>query len=380
MATVYIQTHKRKFGLSYCVLYRDPVSGRKRHFSSYRKKREASRAANDLRALIDTGGMPEPARTRISPLTFSEVAKSLKAEWQSRLEIKDLSQKTFDEYCIWLDVLIRRFGHDFLSSLTSERIEKHIIRLSKERSNVTANKYLSIIKKVFKHGLKINAVKKDHSRNVRLLSEKMHVRNKFLLPNELERLIEASQSNRGKFYMPAMILLGAEHGASRQEILSLKWSEINFDFNDGIGLIRLFRTKNAMERTELLMPRTREALLNWKNHLEWKRHRINLARKDVLSNHVFCRIDGTPIKRFDKAWKTALNKAGITDFHFHDLRHTFCSNLILSGSDLKDAKDMIGHSDLSMTDRYSHLTNSHKFLRQRKLAEHYISERASHTA
>jgi site-specific recombinase XerD len=66
-----------------------------------------------------------------------------------------------------------------------------------------------------------------------------------------------------------------------------------------------------------------------------------------------------------------LKIAGMDDFHYHDLRHTFCSNLILSGSDLKEVKDMIGHKDLSTTDRYSHLTAVHKKQNQERLAEHY---------
>jgi len=45
----------------------------------------------------------------------------------------------------------------------------------------------------------------------------------------------------------------------------------------------------------------------------------------------------------------------------------------MSGGDLKDAKEMIGHSDISMTDRYSHLTNDHKFNIQRHLASYYDS-------
>ena len=117
------------------------------------------------------------------------------------------------------------------------------------------------------------------------------------------------------------------------------------------------------------MPRTREALMSWKQHLEFKRRKDNVA--EIKSDHVFCRIDGTPIKNFNKAWWATRREAGIKDFHFHDLRHTFCSNLIISGSDLKDAKEMIGHSDISMTDRYSHLTALHKRYRQERLAEHY---------
>ena len=373
MATVFIQTHKRKFGLSYCVIYRDPVTGKKKHYKSYRKKREANQSANNLRALLDTGETPKPRQTKTSVLSFSEVGESLKAEWQLRLIRKDLSQKTFDEYCIWLNVLNRTFGDKILCSITSKEIENHVTSLAIEKSNITSNRTLSVIKNVFSHAIKLKAIRKDVSKDIPKLSEKSHIRNKFLLPHQLDVLIAATQYNRGKFYLPAIIYLGAEHGASKQEALSLKWSDINFDFNDRIGLIRFFRTKNRRERTELLMPRTREALLSWKNHLEWKRHRINLTEEEVKSDHVFCRIDGTPLKRFDKAWRTTLKKADIKDFHFHDLRHTFCSNLILSGSDLKDAKDMIGHADISMTDRYSHLTNAHKFVRQRQLAEYYTS-------
>lgn len=66
--------------------------------------------------------------------------------------------------------------------------------------------------------------------------------------------------------------------------------------------------------------------------------------------------------------------AGLNDFHYHDLRHTFCSNLLLSGSDLKDVKEMIDHSDLAMTDRYAHLTIKHKRIRQDELAKYYARE------
>ena len=101
------------------------------------------------------------------------------------------------------------------------------------------------------------------------------------------------------------------------------------------------------------------------------------CRKRIKANsdgYVFCRLDGAPIKRFDTAWRAACKAAGIEDFHFHDLRHTFCSNLLLSGSDLKDAKEMIGHSDLAMTDRYSHLTIHYKRMVQERLAKHYGNE------
>jgi site-specific recombinase XerD len=78
------------------------------------------------------------------------------------------------------------------------------------------------------------------------------------------------------------------------------------------------------------------------------------------------------IKCFNMTWWHALKVAGISDLHFHDLRHTFCSKLIMSGGGLKDAKEMIGHSDISMTDRYAHLSGDHVIRKQDQLAEHYL--------
>jgi integrase len=200
------------------------------------------------------------------------------------------------------------------------------------------------------------------------LNERDHERTRFLLPPEVEKLVQASRKTRAKHYLPALILLGAEHGASKQEVLSLRWCDINFEYGEN-GIITLYRTKNKRQRTEFLMLRTRKALLEWRAHLEKKRQR--LIGKEIKSDYVFCRIDGTPLKEFKKSWWQALEIASIKDFHFHDLRHTFCSNLILSGAGLKDVKEMIGHSEISMTDRYSHLTLDHRALVQSNLSRHY---------
>lgn len=373
MATVVIQKYQGKNKTSYAIRYKDPLTGKLKYYKTLSKKKDARNAANELRSIIDSGNLHELSKKsrKSRLLTFSEVAEDMIGEWKEKLNNSDLSEITYEGYLLRANILKDLYGKMLFREIDKDWVLEFQREIKDKSSNINSNRYLFIFKQIAAKAVELGTIFENPSESVKYLSEKSSERNKFLLPDKIDKLIEASQKTRAKYYLPALIYLGAEHGTSKQEALSLKWDDVNFDFGD-LGIIEFFRTKNSTQRTEYLMPRSRESLLNWKSHLEWMRRRKKINAKDT--KFVFCRLDGTPIKRFDTVWRTICKIAEIDDFHYHDLRHTFCSNLILSGSNLKDVKEMIGHSDLAMTDRYSHLTLLHKRNRQVELEKHYSAK------
>ena len=67
---------------------------------------------------------------------------------------------------------------------------------------------------------------------------------------------------------------------------------------------------------------------------------------------------GTPVE-IKRAWYTALQRAEIADFKFHDLRHSAASYLAMSGASLAEIAEILGHKTLSMVKRYAHLSEVH---------------------
>ena len=60
-----------------------------------------------------------------------------------------------------------------------------------------------------------------------------------------------------------------------------------------------------------------------------------------------------------KSFHTVLKKAGITDFRFHDFRHTEATQMLEKGADIRTVQEILGHSSVSVTERYTH-TNANK--------------------
>jgi integrase len=91
--------------------------------------------------------------------------------------------------------------------------------------------------------------------------------------------------------------------------------------------------------------------------LELIRDHFRVRRADTML--VFPGKTGRTPVRLCTAWETAVRRADLTDFTFHDLRHTFASYLAMQGASLRESADALGHKTLAMVMRYSYLTEAH---------------------
>ena len=127
------------------------------------------------------------------------------------------------------------------------------------------------------------------------------------------------------------------------EQLTLEWSEIDLD----AGTIHLEKTKNGSGRFVRLNSRALAVM-------------CMMHEQGLGSGRVF-------IAKRPDWFRDAVREAGIKNFTWHCLRHTFASRLVMAGVDLRTVQELMGHKSITMTVRYAHLSPEHRVAALEKL-------------
>ena len=147
-------------------------------------------------------------------------------------------------------------------------------------------------------------------------------------------------------HLHPMVRLALHTGCRRGELFDLQWRDI-----DLVTARLTVRAEAAKSGRSRVVPMNAEAM---KTLRAWKPARVEPV------DYVFPAEDGGRMQDIKTAFLKVVRQAGFKDFRFHDLRHSFASNLVAAGVDLNTVRELLGHADLKMTIRYAHLAPEHK--------------------
>lgn len=152
-------------------------------------------------------------------------------------------------------------------------------------------------------------------------------------------------------YLKPLILLALDTGLRKDELFSLQWKDVDLYGVNPTLTIRGSKTKSGNTRYIPLAERSYMTLSAWAKQSE-------LFLKD---DFVFkSPVTGKKLDNIQTSWERLLKHANISDFRFHDLRHTFASKLAMRGVSLYTIQQLLGHSSVEMTQRYAHLSGDHR--------------------
>jgi len=169
-------------------------------------------------------------------------------------------------------------------------------------------------------------------------------RTRWITREEAGTLIETARIEPKAPHLADFIALALNTGCRRDELLQLDWRRV--DLSMSLIHLEAQHTKSAKRRSVPINAHARAALIS---RLSYR------ASHCPDSPWVFCDQKGERIQRIKRSWATCCKRAGIEDYRVHDLRHTCAAWLVSAGVPLTEVRDLLGHSSVTMTERYAHL-------------------------
>lgn len=210
-------------------------------------------------------------------------------------------------------------------------------------SNAAVNRMMSVLKRALNVAVQEwGWLPYNPLEGVKLLPEPKG-RTRFLQDTELKRLLEAcTASDNGDLL--AIVTLAITTGARKGEIRKIRLKDVN------------------LHKRQILLPITKNGKPRMLFLEGYALDLVKVIYEKAPPGQVYLFTSSQDMTRsndFRRAWRTAIKRAQIEDFKFHDLRHTAASFLALHGAGLHQIAEILGHSSLQVTRRYTHLLETH---------------------
>jgi integrase len=233
----------------------------------------------------------------------------------------------------WLDRFLSGWQLDEINRGLVDRITD--ARVAEGVSNATVNRTLEVVRAILRKALN-DWEWLDRIPRIRMLKEPTR-RIRFLSREEAERLLAALPE-----HLAEMARFSLSTGLRRGNVTGLQWTQV-----DLVRRCAWIHPDQAKARRAIAVPLNAEAVL------------IVRRQRGKHLTHVFS-YNRVPIRQVStKAWYAALERAGIADFRWHDLRHTWASWHVQLGTPLYALQEMGGWESPEMVRRYAHLSAEH---------------------
>lgn len=262
---------------------------------------------------------------------------------------KKNSLQTQRDYDYFLDkVLLPKLRHRELANIERAELEKIAFdfkstkskRTGKEMSGARVNKMIALISRLFNLALGWQWITYNPAKGMEKFREVK--RERVATDEESARLLMSIQEEEDPVYRNYFLVMWLTM-ARRGEIQKMRWEDLDLD----AGFYRMETTKAGRPFT---IPLNEDAI-------EILRGTPRISG----SPFVFTGRSGDkPINGISKAWQRIRSRARVEDLWVHDIRRTGGSNLVMNGASLQDVALVLNHSNLSTTQRYAQLAQSHK--------------------
>ena len=255
------------------------------------------------------------------------------------------SENTISTYENSLNHLSNYVNKDLLK-LNNNDIEKFIISLELEPSSIS--NYLSGFKSFYNYYVKIGSIKTNPTDSISSpkLIKKLPT---FLTIEEIDKLLDIEIKDAFSARNKSIMELLYSSGLRISELIGLEFK--NIDLNDSI--IRVMG-KGSKER---IVPINDIAIHYLKIYVKDYRH---MLVKTEQNNYLYLNNHGKKMTRqgiFKMLKKLCLEKNIKKDVSPHTIRHSIATHMLENGADLRIIQEFLGHSDISTTQIYTHLTN-----------------------